>query len=90
MFRIDRRFFKNFDWVLLTLLVMVCGMAFLNLYSATYPSAGGMPPHLKQCYLLLMGVAGIIFMVSLIIKNWCGIICLCAGYFGAGAGYFCR
>jgi len=64
MFRIDRRFFKSFDWVLLTLLVMVCGMAFLNLYSATYPSTGRMPPHLKQCYLLLMGVAGIIFMVS--------------------------
>jgi rod shape determining protein RodA len=64
MLRIDRRFFKSFDWVLLTLLVMVCGMAFLNLYSATYPSAGRMPPHLKQCYLLLMGAAGIIFMVS--------------------------
>lgn len=64
MFRLDRRFFKSFDWVLLTLLVMVCGMAFLNLYSATYPSTGRMPPHLKQCYLLLMGVAGIIFMVS--------------------------
>jgi rod shape determining protein RodA len=39
-------------------------MAFLNLYSATYPSTGGIAPHLKQCYLLLMGVAGIIFMVS--------------------------
>lgn len=64
MFRVDRRFFINFDWVLLTLLVMVCGMAFLNLYSATYPSTGGMPPYLKQGYLLLMGIAGITFVVS--------------------------
>jgi rod shape determining protein RodA len=54
----------NFDWVLLFLLMMVCGMAFLNLYSATYPPLGGMPPYLKQCYLLLMGVAGIIFLIS--------------------------
>jgi rod shape determining protein RodA len=64
MFRVDRRFFVQFDWLLLILLVMVCSMAFLNLYSATYPSAGGTPPYLKQGYLLLMGVAAIIFMIS--------------------------
>ena len=64
MFCVDRRFFMNFDWVLLSLLCMVCGMAFLNLYSATYPPIGGIPPYLKQCYLLLMGVAGIIFLIS--------------------------
>ncbi|MCX5870591.1 MAG: rod shape-determining protein RodA [Deltaproteobacteria bacterium] len=64
MFCVDRRFFMNFDWVLLSLLLMVCGMAFLNLYSATYPPLGGMPPYLKQCYLLLMGAAGIIFVIS--------------------------
>jgi len=64
MFRVDRRFFMNFDWVLLSLLVLVCGMAFLNLYSASYPPTGGMPLYLKQAYLLLMGVAGIIFLIS--------------------------
>lgn len=64
MFFVDRRFFMNFDWVLLFLLFMVCGMAFLNLYSATYPPLGGMPPYLKQSYLLLMGAAGIIFIIS--------------------------
>ena len=64
MFRVDRRFFMNFDWVLLSLLVLVCGMAFLNLYSASYPPTGGVPPYLKQAYLLLMGVAGIIFLIS--------------------------
>lgn len=64
MFRVDRRFFMTFDWVLLSLLLLVCGMAFLNLYSASYPPAGGMPPYMKQAYLLLMGMAGIIFIVS--------------------------
>ncbi|MBA3006077.1 MAG: rod shape-determining protein RodA [Proteobacteria bacterium] len=64
MFRVDRRFLRNFDWVLLSLLILVCGMAFLNLYSASYPPLGGMPPYQKQGYLLLMGVAGIIFLIS--------------------------
>jgi len=64
MIRVDRRFFASFDWVLLFLLILVCGMAYLNLYSATYPSLGRMPPYLKQGYLLLMGVAGIIFLIS--------------------------
>ena len=60
----DRRFFMNFDWVLLTLLLLVCAMAFINLYSASYPPLGGMAPYLKQAYLLLMGAAGIIFLIS--------------------------
>lgn len=64
MFRVDRRFFVNFDWVLLSLLLLVCGMAFLNLYSASYPPLGGMPPYLKQGYLLLMGAAAMIFLLS--------------------------
>lgn len=64
MFRVDRRFLMNFDWVLLSLLLLVCGMAFLNLYSASYPPLGGVPPYLKQSYLLLMGGAGIIFLIS--------------------------
>ncbi|KAF0188009.1 MAG: cell elongation-specific peptidoglycan biosynthesis regulator [Desulfobulbaceae bacterium] len=64
MLRMDRRFLASFDWVLLFLLVLVCVMAYMNLYSATYPSPGRMPPYLKQGYLLLMGVAGILFVIS--------------------------
>jgi len=64
MLRMDRRFLASFDWILLFLLVLVCGMAYMNLYSATYPSPGRMPPYLKQGYLLLMGVAGILFIIS--------------------------
>lgn len=64
MFRVDRRFLVNFDWVLLGLILLVCGMAFLNLYSATHGSGGGMPLHVKQLYLLSMSAAGVLFLIS--------------------------
>lgn len=60
MLRIDRRFLKTFDWPLLTLLLIVSGLALMNLYSASYPpSPWGIPPYIKQCYLFLMGMMGI-------------------------------
>ncbi len=65
MIRIDRRLFTHFDWVLLLLLLLVCGMALLNLYSASYPpKPWGTPPYLKQCYLFLMGFSVFFFLVS--------------------------
>ncbi len=65
MIRIDRRLFTHFDWVLMLLLLLVCGMALFNLYSASYPpKPWGTPPYLKQCYLFLMGFAGFIFLIS--------------------------
>ncbi|AGF78478.1 cell elongation-specific peptidoglycan biosynthesis regulator RodA [Desulfocapsa sulfexigens DSM 10523] len=64
MFRIDRRFFQNFDWILLLLLLGVAGMALMNLYSASYPpSPWGMPPFVKQCYLFLFGMLCILFIL---------------------------
>ncbi len=61
MLRIDRRFLKYFDWPLLILLLIVSGLALMNLYSASYPpSPWGMPPYIKQCYLFLMGLMGIL------------------------------
>ncbi len=64
MFRIDRRFLKSFDWLMLVLLLAVSGMALMNLYSASYPpSPWGMPPYIKQCYLFLMGMMGILFIL---------------------------
>jgi rod shape determining protein RodA len=64
MLRIDRRYFYNFDWVLLFLLLGVCGMALLNLYSASYPpSPWGIPPYIKQCYLFLLGISGVLFIL---------------------------
>ena len=64
MLRIDRRYFHNFDWGLLLLLLAIIGMALMNLYSASYPpSLYGIPPYLKQCYLFLMGGMGILFIL---------------------------
>ncbi|MCF8055376.1 MAG: rod shape-determining protein RodA [Desulfocapsa sp.] len=64
MLRIDRRYFYHFDWIFLLLLVAVSSMALINLYSASYPpSPWGMPPYIKQCYLFLMGMAGILFIL---------------------------
>ena len=64
MLRIDRRFFSHFDWILLLLLLAVGTMALMNLYSASYPpSPWGIPPFIKQCYLFLFGMMGILFIL---------------------------
>ncbi len=64
MLRLDRRFFYHFDWIFLLLLVAVSSMALINLYSASYPpSPWGMPPYIKQCYLFLMGMSGVLFLL---------------------------
>ncbi len=64
MFRIDRRLFLNFDWILLLLLLLLCGMALFNLYSASYPPKGyGLPPYMKQSYFYLAGFCIVVFML---------------------------
>ncbi len=64
MFRIDRRLLLNFDWVLLLLLLLLCGMALFNLYSASYPPKGyGLPPYMKQSYFYLAGCGIVLFIL---------------------------
>lgn len=65
MLRIDRRLFEHFDFILLLLILLVCGMAMFNLYSASYPPKGfGTPPYLKQAYFFLMGFTACLFILS--------------------------
>lgn len=46
------------------MLIGVCGMALMNLYSASYPpSPWGIPPYIKQCYLFLLGISGVLFIL---------------------------
>ncbi|MBM9518362.1 rod shape-determining protein RodA [Desulforhopalus vacuolatus] len=59
MYRIDRRLLEHFDVILMLLIVLVCGMALFNLYSASMPSPGySLAPWMKQsiimagCFLL--------------------------------------
>ena len=65
MIRIDRRLFEHFDMILALLIVLVCTMAFFNLYSASGgPTGIGSHPYIKQGYFFLMGFAVVLFVVS--------------------------
>jgi len=65
IFRVDRRLFTNFDWVFLLLILLVCGMAYFNLYSASYPpKTWGTPLYIKQVYLLLLSFLGFLFLIG--------------------------
>ena len=56
MYRVDRRLLEHFDFFLMLLIVLVCGMALCNLYSASLPVEGfGMPPYVKQGIIMLGG-----------------------------------
>jgi rod shape determining protein RodA len=65
MFRIDRRLLANFDIVFLLLILMVCGMALINLYSASFPPKSyGSAPYIKQAMFLLAGFLVCLFFIS--------------------------
>ena len=60
--------FRDFDWTLLVLVLGICALGVMEIYSATlntkfYTMAGG-PPHVKQIYWVLAGVA-VMFLISL-------------------------
>lgn len=65
MLRIDRRLFEHFDVIMMLLIILVCTMAFFNLYSASFPpKAYGTPPYIKQGYFFLLGLAIFTFIIS--------------------------
>jgi rod shape determining protein RodA len=57
----DRRLVQNFDWVLLGLVVIICAMGIVNLYSAGYNRGEGTPLYIKQLYWLALGL-GVMFV----------------------------
>jgi len=53
----DRRLVQNFDWVLVGLVLIICGIGIVNLYSAGYSRQPGETPlYVKQLYWLAVGV----------------------------------
>jgi len=65
MLRFDRRLLHHFDWVMLLMLLLVAGMALLNLYSSTWNGTGHVSALLlKQVYLFCAGMAGIIVLMA--------------------------
>ena len=63
---IDRRLLTNIDWVLVGLVVSVCLLGILNIYSATTPyKIVGAPYYIKQFYWMLLGMIISLFVCSL-------------------------
>lgn len=63
---IDRRLLTNFDWVLAALVVTVCLLGILNIYSATTPyKVIGTAYYIKQFYWMLLGIIIALLVCSL-------------------------
>src|SRR4030042_1047576 len=61
----DRRLIMNFDWPLLVTVVLIAVMGVATIYSSTFPHPGDFtPPHVKQIYWLLLGMALMFFILS--------------------------
>ena len=56
--------YRDFDWVLLGFVLLICGMGVMEIHSATMHTkfAGA---HIKQIYWVVAGV-GVMFLVSLV------------------------
>ncbi|MDI6852487.1 MAG: rod shape-determining protein RodA [Deltaproteobacteria bacterium] len=59
----DRRLVQNFDWLLLTLILIVIAIGSVNLYSAGYNRTpeGATPVYIKQLYWLGVGLTVMLF-----------------------------
>ena len=72
--KFDRRIFQNFDWTLLVLVLSICAIGILNIYSAGYAaSERQFPFYLKQIQWIALGllIMMVIFFIDyrLIIKG---------------------
>ncbi len=63
---IDRRLFKNIDWILLILVLSVVSLGIVNLYSAGFNQAATRltPLYIKQLYWLIIGLGLMFFMTT--------------------------
>ena len=63
---IDRRLFKNIDWILLILVLSVVSLGIVNLYSAGFNQAAARltPLYIKQLYWLVIGLGLMFFMTT--------------------------
>lgn len=68
MFQFDRRLLQHFDWVMLLMLLLIGGMALVNLYSSTYISDVGASP-IFQRQLLFFGV-GLCLIALILLQDY--------------------
>lgn len=67
MFKIDKRLFKNFDWITFSVIVLLSVIGIITIYSATRPPLGtGVHPdfYLKQILWLLISIAALFVVVT--------------------------
>ena len=63
--KIDRRVLLNFEWVLPMLVLLICAIGLINLYSAGHNlQVSANPPYLKQAYWVVMGMGLMILTFS--------------------------
>jgi len=72
--KFDRRIFQNFDWTLMMLVLSICAIGILNIYSAGYAAGERQIPfYLKQIQWIILGliIMMVIFFIDyrLIIKG---------------------
>jgi rod shape determining protein RodA len=67
-FKFDRRIFQHFDWTLLALVLSVCAIGILNIYSTGFSaSEGPFPLYLKQIQWIVLGL---IFMMIIFLIDY--------------------
>ena len=65
MIQFDRRLLQHFDWVMLLMLTLVCGMALMNLYSSTYSADTGVSSiFYKELTFFAVGMAMILLLMT--------------------------
>lgn len=66
-FKYDRRIFQNFDWTLLALVMAVCAIGVVNIYSTGFSLADNQSPlYIKQLQWIFLGLAflGLAFLID--------------------------
>ena len=67
-FKFDRRIFQYFDWTLLALVLGICAIGIINIYSAVFSlSERQIPLYLKQIQWVLLGL---FFMIMVFLIDY--------------------
>jgi len=57
--------FRQFDWFLLVLVLVICSLGIMEIYSTTYDTrSSGIPQHQKQVYMVLIGIVAMFVMTT--------------------------
>ncbi|MGA1600189.1 MAG: rod shape-determining protein RodA [bacterium] len=66
----DRRLLENFDWILLLLVLAICGLGLLAMYSATFGSGIKSGYLVRQSYWMLIGLGVALVTLFIHYRTW--------------------